>query len=328
MTYHHLAADRAWWRHLLGVLLIVVGWLVGGAVVYGVGGLAAPLSPRAALALDFAAVAVLLPVTWLATLVSQGRRPGTLSSVTGRLRWALLARCLVPSATVAAVLGAATLMVDQAPVPSAVASEVLRTLAALVLLVPVQAAAEEYVFRGYLLQAFGRLPGGRRPPGLRVMSAGPWPAILAQAVLFAAAHGWGTPWGFIDLVLFGVVGGWLTVRTGGLEAAIALHALNNLAAVALLALAGDLRLTETAADLPWQLVAIDVPVMLLYAFVMARLARRWGQGRRSGRAHEGVGELVERRPSAVQQTPDPVLVGLGVGCVEHKPEPGFVGDPE
>jgi len=302
MTYHQLATDRVWWRHLLGALLIVVGWLVGGAVVYGVGDLAAPLSPRAALALDFAAVAVLLPVTWLATLVSQGRRPGTLSSVTGRLRWALLARCLVPAATVAAVLGAVTVMVDQAPVASAAASEVLRTLAALVLLVPVQAAAEEYVFRGYLLQAFGRLPGGRRPPGPRAMRVGAWPAILAQAVLFAALHGWGTPWGFTDLVFFGVVCGWLTVRTGGLEAAIALHALNNLSAVALLALTGDLTITQTAADLPWQMVAIDVPVMLLYAFAVARLARRWGQGGGSRRAHEGGGELMERRPSAVGQT--------------------------
>ena len=286
MTYHRLAADRAWWRHLLGALFVVVGWLVGGAVVYGIGDLAAPLSPRSALALDFAAVAILLPVTWLAARVSQGRRPGTLSSVTGRLRWGLLARCLRPAATVAVALSVTALLLDTPATPTAATSEVLRTVAALVLLVPVQAAAEEYAFRGYLLQAFGSLRGDRLPPTLRAIGTGPWPAILAQAVLFAAVHGWGTPWGFTDLVFFGVVCGWLTTRTGGLEAAIALHALNNLAAMVLLAFSGDLRIDETATDLPWQMVAVDVPMMLLYAFVVARLVRR-------------------RRQQSVRSTPHP-----------------------
>ncbi|MET9522895.1 CPBP family intramembrane glutamic endopeptidase [Streptomyces coeruleorubidus] len=48
--------------------------------------------------------------------------------------------------------------------------------------------------------------------------------MIPQAVLFAAAHGWGTKWGFIGLLVFGGVCGWLTIRTGGLEAAVALHA--------------------------------------------------------------------------------------------------------
>ncbi|MEU8611056.1 CPBP family intramembrane glutamic endopeptidase [Actinoplanes sp. NPDC048791] len=132
----------------------------------------------------------------------------------------------------------------------------------LVAVVPLQAAAEEYLTRGWLLQAVGSI------------CRGPWVPIAVQAVVFAALHGWGTPWGFADLILFSVVTGWLTVRTGGLEAAIALHVMNNLIAGMLSAASGTLYADETAADMPWQLAAIDVPVLLGYAAVIVLLARR------------------------------------------------------
>jgi membrane protease YdiL (CAAX protease family) len=104
----------------------------------------------------------------------------------------------------------------------------------------------------------------------------PWIPILLQAVLFAAIHGWGTPWGFADLVVFGALAGYLTVRTGGLEAAIALHVVNNLAAAGAAAALGQLTIDETAADLPWQMVLVDVPALLAYTLVVLWLARRKG----------------------------------------------------
>lgn len=262
MEYHRLAADRAWWRHLLGALLIIVAWFVAGGLALGLAEvLYGPLSPLADLVLTFGGVALLLPATWLGVRALQGRGLGTLSSITGRLRLAWLVRCLVPAGAVVLVIVAAMVALEPPAEPFAPFTDVLRTMAALVLLVPLQAAAEEYLFRGYLLQAFGRF--ARRP----------YLPILLQAVLFAAIHGWGTPWGFIDLVVFGAVAGWLTVRTGGLEAAIALHVLNNLAATVLVALTGDLRIDETAADLPWPMVAVDVPLLIVFALVVDRMAR-------------------------------------------------------
>jgi hypothetical protein len=129
--------------------------------------------------------------------------------------------------------------------------------------VAVQAAAEEYVFRGWLTQAVGAF--------LR----SPWVAVLPQAVLFATAHGWGTTWGFIDLLLFGLVAGWLTIRTGGLEAAIALHVLNNLLAFGVSAAVVDgLSSDDTAADAPWQLALADTATVLAYAAIVLRIAHR------------------------------------------------------
>jgi hypothetical protein len=52
-------------------------------------------------------------------------------------------------------------------------------------------------------------------------------AILLPVPLFVLGHGYDLL-GQIGVGLFAVAAGWLTWRTGGLEAAIALHVVNNL----------------------------------------------------------------------------------------------------
>ena len=136
-------------------------------------------------------------------------------------------------------------------------------LAMVCVLVPFQAAAEEYVFRGWLTQAVG------------AWWRSPWLAVVPQALLFGVAHGWGTPWGFADLVVFGLVTGALTIRTGGLEAAIGLHVLNNLLSMgASAAIAGALASNETAADMDWMSVGVDVVAVCGYAAVVLWLGGR------------------------------------------------------
>jgi membrane protease YdiL (CAAX protease family) len=286
--YHRLARTAAhrWWRHLLTVLAVLVTWLVVAALLYGGVAVLAALAgrpggpddlpgfgPRVSLAVDFLAVATLLPIVLSAAWI-QGRRPGTLTAVTGRLRWGWLLRCL-PVAGAALLLmfgGSAALLAvtdrggDELGLDGGWTglTSFAASMAVLLAVVPVQAAAEEYGFRGLLLQTFGAF--ARRP----------WVPILLQAVLFAAVHGWGTPWGFADLVVFGTLAGYLTVRTGGLEAAIALHVVNNLVATALAAATGQLTVTETAADAPWQLVVVNLPVLVGYTVVVLWLARRRG----------------------------------------------------
>ncbi|MFE2750148.1 CPBP family intramembrane glutamic endopeptidase [Streptomyces scopuliridis] len=138
----------------------------------------------------------------------------------------------------------------------------LPVLPMLVLLVPLQAAAEEYVARGWLPQVAG---GFLRSP---------WAAALPQAPLFAAAHGWGTPWGFVDLAFFGLVAGLLAVRTGGIEASIALHVTNNLLGYVLFAATGGLETDATAADAPWLPAVTNMAMTAAYAAVVLRLANR------------------------------------------------------
>jgi membrane protease YdiL (CAAX protease family) len=306
--YHRLARTVAhrWWRPLAGTALVVAGSVVlvlaGVLVAAAAAGIAGrpenadglpSFGPLADLALSFLTIGALLPVTLVAARWVQRRPAGTLSSVTGRLRWRWLLTCL-PAAFGAVVvllgagLGLAAVTGEDLELGDSLAGWQPFLVGTLVLIavVPVQAAAEEYLTRGWLLQAVGSWC--RRP----------WLPIAVQALVFAALHGWGTPWGFADLVLFGVVTGWLTVRTGGLEAAIALHVLTNLIAGALSAAYGDLTVDETAADMPWQLMVVDVPVLLAYAAVITVLARRHPIADRSAPGSEGV---VAELPAQLQQ---------------------------
>jgi len=200
----------------------------------------------------------------------QARPAGTVSSVLGRLRWRWLGVCLLVSVPTLILMQAGAELLFRASGDAGAADDgqwvgagdFVTAMLLLIVVVPLDAAAQEYVFRGWLLQAVGAF--------VRT----PWPPIAVQAVLFAAVHGWGTPWGFADLILFGAVLGWLAVRTGGLEAGIALHVVVNLAALGFSAAYGELASDETMADAQWQFLAVDVVLMLAYAATVAGLARR------------------------------------------------------
>jgi membrane protease YdiL (CAAX protease family) len=278
--YHRLARNAAhrWWRFPLGTVFIVVA-LFAVMIVYMIlaEGFGRPDGPDGMatfgalpdLAAGFLSIAAALPLTLLAAWWIQQRPAGTLSSVAGRIRWRWLAVCLgVATVTIILFLTAGTLLSvatgEDAGLgdPLAGWGPFLVSSVVLLAVVPFQAAAEEYLCRGWLLQ------------GLGAWLRSPWLPILAQAAVFAGLHGWGTAWGFADLMMFGVVTGWVTVRTGGLEAAIALHVMNNVLGMLVAAAFGQLTIDETAADMPWQGFAVDVPILIGFAAVIVWLARR------------------------------------------------------
>ena len=92
--------------------------------------------------------------------------------------------------------------------------------ASLILVALVTPVTEELAFRGVLLSAFGRALAPR------------W-ANLAQALLFGLAHAHPlvTPFTFA----MGLLGGWMTRRSGTLRPVLLMHILNNAAACAALA---------------------------------------------------------------------------------------------
>ncbi len=280
--YHRLdrtTGRHRWWRPLVGTVLLAFAYFVTLlmllAVSYGLGtALGAPelpdggadLGPLGNTAMDLVSIAIGLPLVLLATLWPARRGAGTVTSVTGRLRIGWLGWCLLAGLPPILLLTVISFFLpggsDESDTWVGLRS-FLVALAVLAVLVPLQAAAEEYVFRGWLLQAVGAF--------LR----SPWLAVIPQAVLFAAAHGWGTRWGFLGLLVNGLVMGLLTIRTGGLEAAIVLHVLNNLLAFGVsAAVVGGLSSDETAADAPWPLALTAMATDLLYAALVLWLARR------------------------------------------------------
>lgn len=288
--YSELARNAAyrWWRPLAGTGLlfgVLFALLIAVTIPFALLGMdfeerTGPWSPLADLweaAYLLAVLAMLIPAVLIAARVAQRRRVGTVSSVTGRLRVGWLAWCALLGLGATAVQLGLLFLLDVLAGPAGADPEVrwpgagAMALSALVLvlLVPLQAAGEEYLARGWFVQAVGS------------WVRSPWPGILVGGALWTAMHAPSTVWGVADLVLFSVVLGWLTVRTGGLEAAIALHAVGNLVLFLLQAGIGQLAAEGTAGDAGWTLLAADSVVLPLFAVAVVALHRRFGLTHRS-----------------------------------------------
>ncbi|MFV4914104.1 type II CAAX endopeptidase family protein [Microbacterium lacticum] len=164
-----------------------------------------------------ATIVLMLPAYWLASLIVNGKRVGLISSAAGRLRWRWMLLCTGIAIVVSAVLTGVSFLVPGASGDAGDGGANPLwwvSLIIILLLVPLQSAAEEYVFRGYLMQAIGRW---LRHPAF---------AILLPVPLFVMGHLYDLL-GQLSVGLFAVAAGWLTWRTGGLESAIALHVVNN-----------------------------------------------------------------------------------------------------
>jgi hypothetical protein len=215
-------------------------------------------------------IATMVPAAGLAVLVVHRERPGWLASVTGRLRLALTSRLLGVAFVVVLVFFGASFLLSSSAATEADPPDLatfLALLAVILLTTPLQAAAEEVGFRGYLSQAVASWFS--RP------AAGTVVAAVVSAVLFALAHGTQDTWLFGDRLAFGLVASWLVWRTGGLEAAIALHLANNVVSLVYTAAIGSLEASLTASTLEWQFAVLDIVMMLTYAAVVDRLVRRW-----------------------------------------------------
>jgi membrane protease YdiL (CAAX protease family) len=213
---------------------------------------------------------VAIPTVWMAWSVAHGMRSGWSSSVLARLRWRLLPR-LVSAAlvTLGTGIGLSVLIgflaADETvtgPVPG------FGWLLVVVLLTtPLQSAAEEYLFRGYLSQA---IAGWVRAP-----RAGAVVAAVVTAALFSAAHGPPDVLTFLDRFAFGLAASAVVWLTGGLEAAIVLHAVNNVLVFVLAGALGQGVATEEAPQGGGALyLLISVLAMAAYVALVAWSRRR------------------------------------------------------
>jgi membrane protease YdiL (CAAX protease family) len=289
LPYHRIqeAGRPGLWRPITGFVLMLLGFVAIGAgvamavfaVVYAVTGQGSIDAARladlkhptpAGLAFLNVALATFIPLAMIATRFLHGIPPRWLASVRPRIRWRFLLACLC----VAIVALIATLIVS-ALVPSTdsdvsthanpFTTTTFHYLLVIVLLTPFQAAGEEYVFRGYLTQAIG---------GVFHRA---WVAVLVPAFLFGLAHGLGqSPPVFFDRFAFGLVAGVLVIMTGGLEAGIAMHVLNNFLAYGLALAFGDLATTLNPTSSSWWNIPVTLTQSLVYLALAVLVARRMG----------------------------------------------------
>jgi membrane protease YdiL (CAAX protease family) len=255
LPYHRIqeAGRPGLWRPILGLVLMMLGFVAIGAVVatlvfvlvYAVTGQGTPDVTRladlehptpAGLAFLNVALATFIPLAMLGERVLHG------------------VGALVPDQ------GS-----DVSTHANAFTTTTFHYLLVIVFLTPFQAAGEEYVFRGYLTQAFG---------GVFHRA---WVAVLVPAFLFGLAHGLGqSPPVFFDRFAFGLVAGVLVIMTGGLEAGIAMHVLNNFLAYGLALAFGDMASTLNPTGSSWWNIPVTLTQSLVYLVLAVLVARRMG----------------------------------------------------
>jgi membrane protease YdiL (CAAX protease family) len=275
---------HAWWRPpltmLVALLLLTVLIGLGVLVSYllGVGEQvgAAMRSDQldvTSFALLNLLLASLIPICILATRIVHRPGPGVMSSVAGAFRWGWFLRCCWVLAPLFVLYIALDLVLD----PAADARPAQWGLLLLLVAVstPAQAAGEEYLFRGLILQNIGVCFQNARF-GLVI-------ATLFSVVIFVAAHGSADLWICIDLGFGAAACCFLAWRTGGLEAPIALHAINNTFGMTGSLLFGGWAegfVSETSQGKPLEAL-LSVVVATVAVVLMLRLARRQGIAQRS-----------------------------------------------
>lgn len=231
--YHRALAgeNRRIGRGVLAIALVFAG-------LFGIGGAVAAAGAQLDLALgnanpaaggrDYTAVfhaantlgiALLIPWAMLVQRWLYGVRGATLVSVASAFRFELLGRYLLivgPAAVLAMAVLSLITPAEQVAWPIAQLTGVLTVT---LLLTPLQAAGEEFGFRGLVFRAAASWA--------RTPRAGLAAGVAVSTVLFALAHPQTSPWLSLNLVLLSVGAALITWRTGGLEIAILVHALNN-----------------------------------------------------------------------------------------------------
>ena len=203
-------------------------------------------------------VSGMLPALALAERIVRGRPFSSYSSSRGGWNWAAFVKCFA----LAAVVFGAELLAMAFGMPDAGADGINKfTIIGAVIcivVVPLQTAAEEYIYRGLLMQSIG---SWTKLPAL---------AVVLSAIIFGISHSRYDVFGITAVSIQGLGFAFLAWYSRGLEASSAAHAANNLSVFIFSGLglgSGGSGGIET--------VLISSGVMLLYCACIVLLDRKF-----------------------------------------------------
>lgn len=283
-AYHHFyrTPRLRWWRPVLGILGVLAAFflatLVASAVALAIdvaggrqgvsdiqgGGL--KVTPAIFIA-NNVSLALLIPISMLFQWWVFRQRPRWLSSVVGGVRWGWLGRCLALTAPVYVLSQLLTWLLGGVE-DLRVGPDTLVMILGILLTTPFQSAGEEYGMRGFLNRAVGSWFRSERAAFVF--------GLLASSALFVVAHGAGDVWLNLWYGFFGVISAWLVYRTGGLEASIALHVVNNLVAMVTLPFTDFSKIFDRQAGAGGPEILFGLPALLIAVGLIEWSARRRG----------------------------------------------------
>lgn len=225
------------WRPILVIILGAIGFFVSsmvvtiGAILLGaaltgrssadefLGLMDGVMTPTVFIA-NSVALGLLVPLSFLLSRLV-GQKGGWLSSVVGRVRWRWLMKCfLISFLAVGGFFVIGTTLEGWGGLELSLRPGWWWLLIGVLVVTPFQAAGEEYLVRGVLNRGVASL--------IPMRAIGAIVGAIVSSAVFMLLHVAGDIWLNILYFTMGMLFSYLTWRTGGLEAAVAMHAAVNL----------------------------------------------------------------------------------------------------
>lgn len=233
VPYHRVLAHekRQIWRGIAALVLFMGGMFVFAFVVGFLGAFVDLALGRSsmffggdeftpiALASALLGIALLLPWSLLIQRWLYGVKGASLHSVRSLFRADLFGRSLLVILPIWTIYLAVFSALTPYPETSWLYADLIAMFAITVLLTPLQSAAEEYGFRGLIFRVAASWGHGARV-GLIL-------GVVVSSLMFMVAHLAFDPWLNFYYFTMGVTLALITWRTGGLEIAVVIHAVNN-----------------------------------------------------------------------------------------------------
>ena len=243
----------------LNILNFVFSAIYGADTVNGIlnGGYETLNTSDASVYFSYLSIAIFIPILYIASKVVRDRPFSSYSSSRGGWNWKIYLKCLVIPFAIYLAFNVISIFLGNESGGSSQVSLMAMILS--LILIPAQCIAEEHMFRGLLMQTLG---SWFKIPVL---------AIIIQAVIFAVVHSYNNI-GVISVFVSGLVYGWLSWRTNGLEAVSAMHSINNLMAFYVVALG----ISSISSNVSYWNLAIIVIIDLISAIAVYYIGDKKG----------------------------------------------------
>ena len=229
-TYPRRFISYRWFKPLLAGLLFAVLYLGSNVAIVLLGALnqgglesvmkiagsydTMDVSSGLGILLNLGSLAVAIPLLALTALIVRDRPFSSYSSARGGWDWSVFGRMMLLALLVCGVPNLVWILLDHGPLNN---QFTIATFLLLTVMGPLQCIAEEYMFRGLLMQTFG---GWFRIPVI---------AVVLQALIFMAMHPYNLT-GKLTILATGCMMGLMAWISRGIEASSAIHIVNNMVA--------------------------------------------------------------------------------------------------
>lgn len=207
--------------------------------------------------LQLGSLAIAIPSLWLASLIVRDRPMSSYSSSRGGWSRRVFWRCM----PVAFIINGLPIIINDVIIEKGYQNFTVKfTVLSFILLTilgPLQCIAEEYMFRGFVMQTFGSW--------FRI----PVIAVILQALIFAAGH----PYNRIGQIAVAISGAAFALSAWfgrGLEVSAALHIVNNMTIFYL----QGFGMTTVSSDTSVSGMLIDLGIAVIYVAVIFWLSKK------------------------------------------------------